>query len=214
MRHRYFSYLAAMSGPRVQAVDDDFAWWAGTRLVRGPRLSGSEWRTPAKFLCDRGTSVLGDAPACDITNICLASDNFRAFLVLHCPNCFKFWPVEVVDGRDPPRDKSRRYWAIEWVQKYRCLHKNAFIKGDDGKPDPMYPIIDHAKLSDSALMGAVEEWPEYQIIRSDLVKKLKAAGIKGPTFSKLPQVLRKLPPRVSKRKTPPPKSRTHSKRSK
>lgn len=214
MRPRYFSYLPAMSGPRALPLDDEFGWWADQRLVRGPRLTEKDWSVPAKFFCDRGTAILGDAPACDRSGISLVSDKFRTFLELHCPNCFRFWPVEVADGRKPPREKVRRYWAIEWVQKYKCLHKDAFVKGDDGKPDPMFPIIDHAKLTDNALMGAVEEWPEYRIIRSDLVQKLKAAGIKGPMFNKLPQVLRKLPPKVSKRKTPPPKSRTHSKKSK
>jgi hypothetical protein len=118
----------------------------------------------------------------------IVTEKARAVLEAEPNLRWEWYPIEIVDQGGKPL-KARYTWA-HLLENYECLDRSK-SKYTASSMDPASVhtfhkmVLDPKRVPDDRTLFRLKEQPGTKIIRSDLVKRLQAAGVTGFELLKL-----------------------------
>lgn len=150
------------------------------RSIQGKRMTRDEiLLQPPVLLYD--TLRMEDMPSV-AQSVHVVSDRLRQFLEEQAPDTAEYFPVEIVGpGQDQIKTK---YWAINWIAQFDCLHEQSYNEDDDGRYVEV-PIIDVSRIPQGERVGLLSGFSVVTLMREDLKKQIASLGFTGPQFYKI-----------------------------
>lgn len=143
-------------------------------------MASGEWPfKAAAFRCKDAkppSDVLGLA-----SDYFVVSERLRKYLETESPGALEFLPARLLDVNG--RDTKLKYWVVNWVRVLDIMDKKASLNRDEnGRVFVEVPLIDMALAPPDGVLGLLGGFEVVRLIRSDLMKKIKAEGFTGFQF--------------------------------